>query len=98
MAHPFEHCVEISNGDGSSLLTMRWTRQIWMKGNTEPEPNVAVPMGVVCYRWAGGGVARHDEAADEGGVAVPGHSPADEAYEGRCGGVSDGESGGRKVG
>jgi hypothetical protein len=44
MHHPFEHCVEVANGDGTSLLTMRWVRQIWIKGHTGPEPDVSVPM------------------------------------------------------
>lgn len=42
MYHLFQHCVEISNGDGTFLLTMHWTRQIWMKGSTGPEPDVTV--------------------------------------------------------
>jgi hypothetical protein len=44
ITHPFEHCVEIANSDGTTLITMRWTRQIWMKGNTGPDADVKVPM------------------------------------------------------
>ncbi len=44
MWHPIQHCMEISNGDGTCLLYMRWERHIWMKGNEDEEPDVKSPM------------------------------------------------------
>jgi hypothetical protein len=74
MAHHLEHCVEIANSDRTSLLTVRWICQIWIKGNKRAEPDVAVStMWIAMISPIERGGARDVSSADEGDVAVLGY-------------------------